>query len=233
MFDLVLVHWTVILEDGVLAPGAKLAFRPDLVQRDPAVRRLLFSGAMMDFARRFFGEDVRHFDYIWFRAMSHGNGSKPHCDIVYMGRGTHRLFTAWIPYGEVDMDLGGLMVLEGSHRQGDRLKSYLEMDVDVVCTNLPPSQRSNGWRFDGALSKNPHTLREKLGGRWLTSPLYRPGDVLLFGMGLVHGSIDNRTNRVRLSSDTRYQRASEPADGRWIGENPVGHGPAGKREMIC
>jgi hypothetical protein len=59
------------------------------------------------------------------------------------------------------------------------------------------------------------------------------GDLLTFRMDTVHASTDNRTHRIRLSTDTRYQRASEPADERWIGENPIGHSQAGKRGRIC
>jgi len=52
-------------------------------------------------------------------------------------------------------------------------------------------------------------------------------------MATVHASLDNQTNRFRLSSDSRYQLASEPADERWIGAHPAGHGPAGKKGKIC
>jgi hypothetical protein len=37
----------------------------------------------------------------------------------------------------------------------------------------------------------------------------------------------------RLSSDSRYQLATEPADERWIGEHPIAHGAAGKKGEIC
>lgn len=222
-------------EDGIVAPGSKLAFSPDLVQQDPQVRELLFNGPVMDFTRRLFAEPVLHFNYIWFRTMSRGLGTPPHCDLIYMGRGTRRLYTTWIPYGTVDLDLGGLMLLEGSHRKADQIRKYLDMDVDTYCTNRPEPKvkHPNNWRISGALSKNPRTLRKKLGGRWLTAENYQPGDVLLFGMELIHASLDNHTDRVRLSSDTRYQRASEPADERWIGENPIGHGPNARRGLIC
>jgi ectoine hydroxylase-related dioxygenase (phytanoyl-CoA dioxygenase family) len=59
------------------------------------------------------------------------------------------------------------------------------------------------------------------------------GDVIVFSMFTVHASLDNRSDRVRLSSDSRYQPASASADERWIGANPVGHGQAGKRGKIC
>jgi ectoine hydroxylase-related dioxygenase (phytanoyl-CoA dioxygenase family) len=55
---------------------------------------------------------------------------------------------------------------------------------------------------------------------------FKSGDVVVFSMFTLHGSLDNRSSigRVRLSCDTRYQRANEPFDERWVGENPVGHG---------
>ena len=80
---------------------------------------------------------------------------------------------------------------------------------------------------------NPPAVRNKFGGRWLTTE-YRAGDFLTFGMFMVHASLDNRSgNRLRISSDTRYQRASEPIDERWVGVNPPAHGPNGKRGLIC
>jgi hypothetical protein len=57
--------------------------------------------------------------------------------------------------------------------------------------------------------------------------------VLVFGMYTVHAAIDNQTHCYRLSSDTRYQLASEPVDDRWAGPTPAGHTKTGKRGMIC
>lgn len=54
-----------------------------------------------------------------------------------------------------------------------------------------------------------------------------------FRMDTIHGSIDNTTQRIRLSTDTRYQRSDEPADESWVGENPIGHGPDAKIGRIC
>jgi hypothetical protein len=45
--------------------------------------------------------------------------------------------------------------------------------------------------------------------------------------------MDNRTNRVRLSTDSRYQLATESADERWMGAEPIAHGPEAKVGMIC
>jgi hypothetical protein len=52
-------------------------------------------------------------------------------------------------------------------------------------------------------------------------------------MHTIHASIDNASDRIRISSDSRYQPASLPVDERWIGEKPIGHSLAGKRGRIC
>ena len=63
------------------------------------------------------------------------------------------------------------------------------------------------------------------------------GDVLIFTMRTVHAGTDNATDRLRLSIDTRYQRADAPVDERWVrgahGEPPAGHGVASKVAKIC
>lgn len=221
---------------GILAPGRKTSFQPDLTKDNPQIDSVVFHPRLFEFYDAFFGEKSLAFSFKWLRAIGPGHGTNPHCDWVYMGRGSTRLMTAWIPYGEVSLDLGGLIILEKSHKKSDRIAQYLKHDVDEYCENRPGQVKKvveeGGWSHPGYLSTNPATLQKSLGGRWLTSE-YRPGDLLTFKMTTVHASLDNHTDRIRLSSDTRYQPASEPADERWIGENPVGHSRAGKRGRIC
>ena len=223
--------------DGIANPAQPLGLSPELARNNAPLDRVLYAGKLLDLYQALLGGSIRHFDYTWLRTIPPGLGTTPHCDIVYMGRGTPRLMTAWVPFGDITLDIGGLMVLEGSHRQQDRLKRYLNRDVDAYCETQPrgievgAAQRR--WEFDGALSKNPVTLREKLGGRWLTAQKFSMGDLVTFGMTTVHGSLDNQSDRIRISTDSRYQLASEPADERWIGPNPVGHSQAGKRGRIC
>jgi ectoine hydroxylase-related dioxygenase (phytanoyl-CoA dioxygenase family) len=153
-----------------------------------------------------------------------------------MSRGTPNLLTCWIPYGDVPLEVGGLMVMERSHLQSARIKNYLNLDVDRYCENRPAevdAAREGKWTHNGWLSERSDTLPFKFNTRWLTVPEWRMGDFLTFNMTMIHGSLDNQTDRIRLSSDTRYQRASEPADERWIGPKPIGHSAAGKRGRIC
>ena len=223
--------------DSVAAPQGGKDFSPETAERNPALERVLYSGRMMELYERLFEGPVRHFDFTWLRTMRPGNGTKPHCDIVYMGRGTRRLCTAWVPIGDVPFHVGGLTVLEGSHRHAVKLTNYLNRDVDAYCTNRADAplieSGAKQWQdWSGTLANHAASLRAKLGGRWLTAE-YRAGDLLTFGMATVHGSLDNQSDHVRISSDSRYQPASEPIDERWVGDHPIGHGVAGKRGRVC
>lgn len=230
--------------DAAVAPDESgLRFKPDLAHDNEPLHRLLYGGRMMEFFERFLGGRVRHYDFTWMRAVAPGLGTHPHGDVVFMGRGTHKLYTAWTPLGDVvDYELGGLMVLEGSNRLRslrEGSEAYLTRDVDSYCENVPGEEQHAkeapnlfGWRWDGRISDNPVELRGQLGGRWLTAE-YRAGDLLVFSTYTIHASLDNHSDRIRLSSDSRYQLASDPVDERWVGDAPVGHGPTGKRGRIC
>ena len=234
------------VDQGVKLAGADMSFLADprpavdfmnsVARGNAPMQRLLYSGKLLGLFAGFFGESVRHFDFTWVRTMGPGFGTDPHCDTVYMGRGSSRLCSVWTPFGDLSYEIGGLMMLEGSHRQGERLKHYLSRDVDTYCENRAEAARIKSgeipWKWGGILSNNPKSLRGHLGGRWLTTE-YRMGDVLIFGMRTVHASLDNQTHFFRFSTDTRYQPASEPIDERWVGENPIGHGASAKRGMIC
>jgi ectoine hydroxylase-related dioxygenase (phytanoyl-CoA dioxygenase family) len=196
---------------------------------------------------------VRSYDFIWLRAQARSSpATEPHCDLVFMGRGTPDVLTCWTPFGDIPLGGGGLLILEGSHRASPvRLGGYLAQDVDAYCENGPNAEAvrtgamhwehwqdpAPGKAWGGEISDDAVALREDWGGRWLTAPEYRMGDVLVFTMRTVHAGTDNETRALRLSTDTRYQRADAPVDERWVrgehGEDPVGHGLAAKRATIC
>ncbi len=222
-----------LTESSALSHSLDRNARTALTLHNAALSTLLYDGPMMAFFDRFLGESTRHYDYTWLRAVPPGLGTPCHADVVYMGRAEReRLFTAWTPLGDIDLQQGGLMVLEQSCHSPELEKSYHALDVDAHCTNGPDQRDawekgSNGW-----LGTDPVTIRQRLGGRWLTTA-FTAGDVLIFSIFTIHASLDNRSNRFRLSADSRYQPASKLADARWIGANPPGHGPNAKRGLIC
>ncbi len=122
-------------------PRLAVEFMNSIAKHNPAMQRLLYSGPIIQFFADFFGEAIRHFDFTWVRTMGRGFGTDPHCDTVYMGRGSSRLCTLWVPYGDISYEIGGLMILEGSHRQEQRLKNYLSRDVDLYCENRPEAEK--------------------------------------------------------------------------------------------
>lgn len=152
-----------------------------------------------------------------------------------MGRSTHELYTAWVPLGDIPLEVGGLVVVEGSHRDEATRQGYCTHDVDTVCENKAdrhPMQEA-GLQEIGALGRDMRSIREGLGGRLLTAREFRMGDLLTFSVFTVHGSLDNGSNTIRMSFDSRYQLASEPMDERWTGENPMGHGGRAVQGVIC
>ena len=239
------------LMDGVVLPGADLGNAHDLARENAPLDRVLYDGPMIAFYEGLLGGPVRHFDYTWFRAKMPGPAvTQPHYDVVFMGRGTKDLRTSWTPLGDVPYEHGGLLVLEGSHRLEELRRTYGAADVDGYCENrgdgarIVPAAQAEGreltpeesqrieWEGRGHYSPDAISTRRELGGRWLTAD-YRAGDLLVLSMYTMHASSDNRSNRIRLSADSRYQLASEPVDERWIGDDPMLHGIRAKRGLIC
>src|SRR5207247_11174769 len=107
----------------------------------------------------FLGGPVRHYDFTWLRSIAPGiTGTNSHCDIVYMGRGTTNLFTAWTPLGDISFELGGLMILERSNRNQRLKQTYGQKDVDSFCSNKTGLAGKEGWAHGvgGGLGRNPN-----------------------------------------------------------------------------
>ncbi|MEM7033953.1 MAG: phytanoyl-CoA dioxygenase family protein [Chloroflexota bacterium] len=233
---------TYPLMDGVskMAHGVSAQSMRHLPKHNAPLLRALYEGRMIEIYERLLGGSIRHLDFTWCRIKPSGaeSATTPHYDIVYMGRGTKNLCTSWTPLGDVPKEMGGLMILENSHRQEEIKATYGTMDVDAQCTNPPIAAEiassEKDWRRHGTgtYASDAIALQKRLNSRWLTTD-YQLGDLLIFSMYTLHASLDNQTNRLRLSTDTRYQLASEPVDERWIGDNPIAHGPAAKKDLIC
>ncbi len=90
-------------------------------------------------------------------AISHpSHGIPPHCDTVFMGRGTPDVLTAWIPFGDIPIRAGGLMVLEHSHHSSRNSASptTCEQDVDTLLRERPQRRAGHDRRDEvGALAR--------------------------------------------------------------------------------
>ena len=99
-------------------------------------------------------------------------------------QGTAETYTAWIPLADLPSRMGGLQVAAGSHRKGV-------------------------YDFKPALGAGGIEITDPLEGAWVNSP-FEQGDVLFFHSMLVHKGLPNRSDRLRISIDARYQRISDP-----------------------
>ncbi|NLC59090.1 MAG: phytanoyl-CoA dioxygenase family protein [Armatimonadetes bacterium] len=209
------------LDEAVIAPGGRGLFLGGsrAVTRTPEFQGLVESPELFGFFERLLGGPVTTFSHKWLRAVGQGQNTGAHLDIVYMGRGTDRLYTVWTPLGDISYEMGPLAVFAGSHRLRRVKETYGRLDVDR-------DEVAQGW-----FSNDPVELVERYGGRWLSAE-FAMGDAMIFGMYLMHGSLNNSTGRFRLSCDTRYQRADELLDDRWVGENPKGHTERNPADLI-
>ena len=197
--------------------------------------RLLYTGGRIELFERLFAAQVRPFDFTWLRAVMCGEGTPPHMDSVFMNRGSQRVLTAWTPLGDIDTRLGGLTILAGAHRLDEVKDGYAERDVDEYCSNQDDAGRTAAQEhmvWSGTLAPEAIELCVQRGLQWLTAD-YRAGDLVVFPMFTAHGGLANTTDDVRLSCDSRYQPAHEPADERWVGANPGAHGSTSKVGRIC
>ncbi|OPH59960.1 phytanoyl-CoA dioxygenase [Paenibacillus ferrarius] len=207
------------LEEGVIGGENKGAMwgksADELKDSFPQFLNVVNSSSVMDFFERLLGGPALTYDYKWPRAVGHGGNTGAHYDIVYMGRGTKNVYTMWTPFGDTSLELGTLALCLGSQHFDKIKQTYGEMDVDR-------DNVATGW-----FSEDPVEIVDTFGGQWATTT-FEAGDAIIFGMYMMHASLNNTTNRYRLSADTRYQLAAEPTDERWMGSKPKGHYAWGK-----
>ena len=210
------------LMDGIVNPvgnndGGSKAIAESL-QHDK-VRDVLDGEAVRSFFDRYFCEPTFILDLKIIRVQRPGRSTGIHSDVVYMGRGTKRLCSCWIPLGDISVEQGPLALCAGSNSLPGFAKlreTYGHYDVDRTL------MRGANGSFSGWFSFDLTEITERFGGRWRTAN-YRAGDVLVFTPYTMHCGLDNNSGRYRLSSDIRCQPLAEPADPRWIGENAPGN----------
>lgn len=210
--------------DGVMGQYGKsigLVGRKGITHH-PDVLAVLEAPELFAFYSQYFAEPARSFDFKWLRAVGHEKFTGAHYDIVYMGRGSRRVMTCWIPLGDIPIQQGVLTMLPKSHNLPGFQKlrdTYGKVDVD-----------KDG--IDGKFTSDPLMVTQKFGGRWAATAEFHAGDIMTFGMYTMHASTTNTTDHWRLSCDVRFQPASDPMDNRWKGDNPTGHELQGAGKAI-
>jgi hypothetical protein len=109
--------------------------------------------------------------------------TKAHQDFPNV-QGTTEVYTAWFPLIDCPMQTGPLQVAAGSHT------------ADV-------------YDFDIGLGAGGIEIIDQFEDRWVSAG-FAVGDVLIFHSLMVHKGVPNRSDRLRMSMDVRYQLVSEP-----------------------
>lgn len=146
-----------------------------------------------------------------------------HYDLIYLRAGTDRLCTSWIPLGDIPVEMGGLIYLE----QSDAVGRKLEAEFRVKNADLPPDEfisaynrnmRANGW-----VSTDLMEMAERFESRWLIAD-YEAGDMVVHSPYMIHAATQNNDplQRIRLSTDIRFQRLNDEIDPRWAKDWSLG-----------
>lgn len=191
------------------------------VNEGPRLRAVTHGPELAAIASAVLGEPARGHDYMFLRVGVAGRGTSLHCDYPFFTRATERVITCWLALSDIELAQGPIYVIEGSHKFADHVAGMRGFDLE---------RERTGRR--ATLTDDPIGFARAHGTRLLTS-LFRAGDVLLFGMFLIHGAFDNRApdRPVRLSCDVRYQPEAAPFDPRYMGPDPGGTFGGGYGEL--
>ena len=120
----------------------------------------------------------------------------PHQDYRFMN-GDPECYTVWIPLHNCPVDEGPLRILEGSHRFGFQKHEDQNLHVPEI-----PAEAA-------------------MGDEWVGGQI-NAGDVLIFHSLTVHAASPNRSEKLRISLDCRFQdsrRALNPANLAFAGDS--------------
>ncbi|KAI8613321.1 hypothetical protein BC830DRAFT_1051637, partial [Chytriomyces sp. MP71] len=137
--------------------------------------------------------------HAWLRAASKGLCTGPHVDRVYLGAGSERILTVWMPLMDVPVDKGALCVALGSHAS----ESFERLRKEYGAV---PASREGGrrkYRPNGERDLYEHCDNDDDGIHWLTMD-FQMGDIAIFGLDLLHMTLNNATDRWRISIETRW-----------------------------
>ena len=158
----------------------------------PSVRDVQHHSMLISLFERIFDEPVFPLPRVIPRTLfpnQDDHTTPPHQDYPHV-QGSKRSCAAWIPLGDCGPDMGGLAIARSSNNDG-------------VLPIVP------------AMGAGGLGVSDQYQGRWHYTP-FLTGDVMIFNCLTVHKGIPNRSKKLRLSIDMRYQPVSEPVCEDWL-----------------
>ena len=110
--------------------------------------------------------------------------------------------TVWIPLMDIDASIGGVAVGHNSHKEGLHEVWWKGKDYLGVAEN---PEQARAWGAEGGIVVAGTTKPKDTDHIWLRSD-YQLGDALIFHPLMMHIGVANTSDKVRISTDFRYQR---------------------------
>lgn len=199
------------------------------VSEGPLLRAVTHGERTHDLMKTVFGEAARAHDMLYLRPTPAGRSTKLHYDFPFFAGRSRRIHTAWIPFGDIPLCDGLLVIIENSHRFADLIDPIRNHDYEQDNSNDAVQKVA----YETPNATHPIDLARERGVRLLSTE-FQAGDLMIFGGFTLHGSLDNISpiRRVRLSCDVRFQPAADPHDDdRYFGPNPRGSNGGGYGDM--
>lgn len=190
------------------------------VSEGPALRQVTHGERLRGVMSEVYGEPARPHDYLFLRPSPVGRATNLHYDRPFFARGSDRINTVWLALGDIPVAEGPLVVVEGSNRFDDLLEQAYAIDYDSSDSPLV------------TIPDDAVALARQRGTRLITAH-FEVGDMAVFSMKIMHGTLDNHSqhNRIRLSCDVRFQPLADDMDERYFGPDPSGTTGAGYGEL--
>ncbi|KAJ3400442.1 hypothetical protein HDV05_001091 [Chytridiales sp. JEL 0842] len=140
----------------------------------------------------------------WLRAVSKNLCTGPHLDRVYLGAGSQNLLTIWTPMGNLPAEQGGLCMADKSHNSA----AYERLRKEYGLVPAGKDGTKSGW-----ITEMPEDIVKMYGIsediRWVTAD-FQAGDIVVFGLDVLHMTVNNSTSNWRISCETRWQPLEDP-----------------------
>ncbi len=155
-----------------------------------------------------------------------------HYDQIFLRAAPPTSITAWVPIGDIEVEGGGLIYLDGSQYIGRKYEEDFSLLSETLSDAEKISAVNKNMNAGGWLDRNSSKFGKFWGRDWLVvgcstnvilgvadsmQGAYEAGDVVLHNPFMVHAGAMNesKTGRIRVSTDLRFVDKSKPYDERW------------------
>lgn len=155
-----------------------------------------------------------------------------HYDQIFLRAAPPTSITAWVPIGDIEIEGGALIYLDGSQDIGRKYEEDFSRLSETLSDAEKVSAVNKNMNAGGWLDRNSSKFGKYWGRDWLVvgcstdvilgvanmmQGAYEAGDVVLHNPFMVHAGAMNesKTGRIRVSTDLRFVDKSKPYDERW------------------